>query len=282
MADTIVKRVGGKAKLAQWIRGLLPSHTIYVEPFGGSFAVGLALSQESNKSKYRKIYNDLDGHIVNFFRVLRDNPTELVDQVALTPYSREEFSNAVAYIEDPAEPWKDGDPVEWARNYLIYNRQSIFGKETGNWCISLHGENICMTWATLPPLIQKTATSLKDAYIECLDYRELLKKWDSPQACFYLDPPYEGVEKDFYHVNKKDGFDHVAMRDAVAELQGSWAISYYDGEVIRDLYKDLDCTFHTRTVKKHMQTGGSKDSAIEVLIVHESEWADDRGDDCFN
>ena len=277
MAHTIVKRVGGKTKLRKWISGLLPAHTIYVEPFGGSFAIGFALPK-TNKSKYRKVYNDLDGHVVNFFRVLRDQPEELISKIELTPYSREEFEDAVSYIDNEDKPWENDNPVEWARRYLIFNRQSMFGKETGSWCISLHGENISMTWATLPDSIRETAILFKEAYVERLDYRKVLKKWDSPEACFYLDPPYLDVEKDFYHVNKNEGFDHVAMRDAVSDIKGSWAISYYDSPEIRDLYKDLDCKFYCKTVKKHMQTADKKDSEIEILIVHYSDWSKEKSD----
>lgn len=281
MPQTIVKRVGGKVKMSKWIREHLPPHNIFVEPFGGSFAVGFAMPRP-DKHRYRLVYNDLDKHIWNFFKMLREQPEELIRRTQLTPYSRHDFDLAIEFIEDPNKGFSKGDPIEWARQYLVYNRQSIFGKETGNWCISRSGENICMTWACLPPLMDDMASHLREAYIECLDYKEVIVKWDSEEAMFYCDPPYESVEKDFYQVNKDGGFSHKELREVLSKVEGSWAVSYYDSPMIRDLYKD--CKFYDLAVKKHMQTGKKKDSAIEVLIVHHNKWSIERSDifsDCL-
>ena len=264
--------------MAPWIREKLPSHQIYVELFGGSFAVGFQMPRPDG-SNYRIVYNDLDRHIWNFFRTLRDQRDDLIRAVELTPYSREEFNRAIELIKSKNAEAREADPLEWARNYVIYNRQSIFGKETGNWCISRQGENISMTWNDLPPLLATMGEHLKTAFIECLDYREVMQKWDSKKSLMYLDPPYEDVEKDFYHVNKGEGFDHEAMRKALDGIEASWAVSYYDSERIRELYKGFK--FYPLMVKKHMQIKDKKSSAVEVLIVKENEWAAQAGDDCY-
>lgn len=270
MAETLIKRVGGKVKLRDWIKKLLPKHTLYCEPFGGSFAVGFVMLKPN--ADYRLVYNDLDSHVWNFFRVLRDHKEKFIEKVHLTPYSREEFEKAVEYIESKRDFTKE-DPVEWARNYLIYNRQSMFGKEDGTWCVSRTGENICLSWAGLPPLIASCAKYLKSVYIENLDYRECINKWDCPEALFYLDPPYKDVEKDFYHVNKTEGFSHEALAEVAKNTEGSCAISYYDSEFIRNLYKKSDgFEFYTKDVVKHMQTSEDKSTAKELLIVKRSSY----------
>lgn len=281
MPSTAIKRVGGKVKMAGWIKDNLPPHDIYVEPFGGSFAVGMQMPRPDG-SNYRIVYNDLDKHVWNFFRVLREQPEAIIKEVGLTPYSRHEFESAIKFIENEDAETREKNPLEWARNYIVYNRQSIFGKETGNWCISRQGENICMTWNDVPGLLETMSAHLKTAYIECLDYKEILTKWDSEQTLFYLDPPYENVEKDFYHVNKKNGFSHPKLREALDGVKGSWALSYYDSEHIRKLYEGFK--FYSLSVKKHMQTKGrgKKSKEIEVLIVHENNWAKEAHPDCFD
>jgi DNA adenine methylase len=272
MADTLIKRVGGKVKIREWIKGLLPVHKLYCEPFGGSFAVGFAMPKPET-TDYRLVYNDLDGHVWNFFRVLRDHRDEFLTAQVLTPYSRRELENAVVYIETKRDFLKE-NPVEWARNYLIYNRQSMFGKEDGTWCVSRTGENICMTWAKLPPLIETVAAFLRNVYLENLDYKECIRKWDCGPALFYLDPPYENVEKDFYHANKKDGFDHNGLADAAKQIQGSCAISYYDSDFIRKLYPESEgFKIYEKRVVKSMQRGDNKSKAQEILIVKKGDWA---------
>lgn len=98
---------GGKWRLADWIISHLPQHHCYVEPFGGPMSVLLR-----KPASAIEVYNDLDSHVVGFFRVLQ-NPMlaeQLRRSLENTPYSRAEFVLA----------WRDcADPVEAARRMVI-------------------------------------------------------------------------------------------------------------------------------------------------------------------
>jgi DNA adenine methylase len=54
---------------------------------------------------HSEVYNDLDGSVVNLFRVLRDPELgpKLVTAVELTPFAREEFAKAYEPTDDPLE-----------------------------------------------------------------------------------------------------------------------------------------------------------------------------------
>jgi hypothetical protein len=80
---------GGKYSHLDWLLPLLPKCHHFCEPFGGSAAVIL-----NRPPSPVETYNDLDGEVVNFFRVLRENKGALVEAIGLTPFSREEFSIA--------------------------------------------------------------------------------------------------------------------------------------------------------------------------------------------
>ena len=61
---------------------------------------------------YAEVYNDLDGDIVNLFRVLQDKDSRsgLVERLVFTPYSREEFELS----------WESSaEPIERARRTII-------------------------------------------------------------------------------------------------------------------------------------------------------------------
>ena len=80
---------GGKYSHIDWLLPLLPDCHHFCEPFGGSAAVLL------NRYPARiETYNDIDGEVVNFFKVLRDQKNKLVKAIGLTPFSREEFAIA--------------------------------------------------------------------------------------------------------------------------------------------------------------------------------------------
>src|SRR5438067_1733599 len=80
---------GGKFSHLAWLLPLLPSCHHYCEPFAGSGAV--LLNREPSPVE---TYNDLDGEVCNFFRVLRNRKNALVEAIGLTPFSREEFAKA--------------------------------------------------------------------------------------------------------------------------------------------------------------------------------------------
>lgn len=91
---------GAKFRLAEWVMQFFPAHTCYVEPFGG--AAGVLLQKPR---AYAEAYNDLDGNVVNFFRVLRDpiQRQQLVDACVLTSYARDEFELSWEPTEEPIE-----------------------------------------------------------------------------------------------------------------------------------------------------------------------------------
>ncbi len=91
---------GAKFRLAPWVLKHFPPHGTYVEPFDG--AAGVLLQKPRS---YAEVYNDLDGEMVNFFRVLRNTGQRaaLVEALALTPYHRDEFDLAWEPTEDPIE-----------------------------------------------------------------------------------------------------------------------------------------------------------------------------------
>jgi DNA adenine methylase len=102
---------GGKFSHLDWLLPLLPHCHHYCEPFAGSGAVLLNRFPSPVET-----YNDLDGEVCNFFRILRDQKSELVEAIGLTPFSREEF--AVACVLDP-----DVSALERARRFYIRARQ---------------------------------------------------------------------------------------------------------------------------------------------------------------
>ena len=110
---------GGKWRLAPWIIAHFPPHRVYVEPFGGAASVLLRKPRS-----YAEVYNELSGDVVNLFRVLRDAAlsARLLEQIALTPYARDEFEST---YEDRA------DPVDRARALIVRSMMS-FGSNGHN------------------------------------------------------------------------------------------------------------------------------------------------------
>src|SRR5205085_9068028 len=107
---------GGKFTHLDWLLPLLPDAHHYCETFAGSAAI--LLNREPSPVE---TYNDIDGELVNFFRVLRDNREKLIEAISLTPFAREEFYKAVnpsgAKVSD----------IERARLFFVRARQARTG-----------------------------------------------------------------------------------------------------------------------------------------------------------
>jgi len=108
---------GGKVGLASRIVDLMPPHRVYIEPFAGSLAVLFA-----KQPCVHEIVNDLDGAIVNFWRVLRDQPEQLERACALSPYSRAEWEACGVGLDDETL-----DRVERARRFWVRVNQCVEG-----------------------------------------------------------------------------------------------------------------------------------------------------------
>ncbi len=77
---------GSKWSMADWIISHMSEHTTYLETHFGSGAVLF-----KKPASVIETVNDLDGNVVNLFRVIRECPEELTRFIYWTPYSREEY-----------------------------------------------------------------------------------------------------------------------------------------------------------------------------------------------
>jgi DNA adenine methylase len=96
---------GGKHYLTPRILQLMPPHLHYVEPIFGSGKVLLARNPEEpglwtgTDGSHRgvsEVTNDLDGRLMNFWKVLRDEDTfpRFLRQVEAIPFSRPTWEEA--------------------------------------------------------------------------------------------------------------------------------------------------------------------------------------------
>jgi DNA adenine methylase len=226
---------GGKFSHLDWLLPLLPRSHHYCEPFAGSAAVLLNRSPSAIET-----YNDLDGEIVNFFRVLRDNGDELTRAIGLTPFSREEFS--VACKLDP-----NASPLERARRFYIRARQVRTGlaqtASIGRWAncktTSRSGmSGVISRWMGGVELLPQIVERLLRVQIENRPAIDVIRLYDSPETLFYCDPPYvhstRGDAKAYKHEMTDD--QHRDLADVLNRVRGRVAFSNYDCKLLGELY----------------------------------------------
>lgn len=221
----ILKYPGAKNRIADWIISYIPKHTVYVELFAGSLAVLL-----NKERSHIETVNDIDGDIVNFFRVLRDYPDELKLAIELTPFARDEYKNAFQETEKPLEKARRFCVRCWQGfgNSQLYQNGFKSGQQT-------RSPNPARTWAELPEVMMQAAERLKGVQIENLPAEELIKRYNTKDVFFYVDPPYvPGVRKGYLYKYEMDREAHESFLRTVAGHPGRFMISGYEN----DLYND--------------------------------------------
>ena len=216
MTKSVFPYPGGKSYLAPWIIEHFPEHKCYVEVFGGSGAV-LVNKDES----HTEVYNDIDGDLVHFFTVLRDQEEELVEWLDLTPYAREQHEEWAKEFYNGERP---EDPIERAGKFF-YLRYSQYASKyrTKSGFASAHQRNKARKLRNATEKLHDFADRFKDVQIENLDYQDLFERYDSDHTFFYADPPYLDEGDDLYRHGE---FDHSRFIDVLEETEGKWAVSY--------------------------------------------------------
>jgi len=222
--------IGGKRAIAKPIIALFPDHTTYVEAFAG----GAQVFFHKQPSKV-EILNDLDGEIVNFYRVCQQHYEELLRYFRFVIRSREWY--ALLKATDP----KTLTDIQRAARYM-YLLKNCYAGLVCNLDYSVNvSQPPSFNLERLPETLEAAHKRLARVQIESLPYEEILKRCDRPATFFYLDPPYYG-RKLYRHNLEPEDFAHMAER--LKELKGKFLLSLndvpevralFDGFVIRDI-----------------------------------------------
>lgn len=220
---------GGKQRLASKICALLPPHTVYVEPFCGSGAVYFkkGLPQITNSAHYREVLNDLNGLIVNFFRVMQDHEkmAELIHRLEWTVYSQEEHSKAKLLCKEPVE---NSVLMAWA--WFCNISWSFGGKENDGFGYRTINQESAATHYNSVQRLREYRDRLKCTTVMCMPAIKVIEKFDTPQTCFYVDPPYPDTRQDPYKGFAQDDF--IALIDALKNCHGAVLLSCYDNPAV--------------------------------------------------
>ena len=219
----------------------------------------MLLGKEPSKFE---VYNDIEGELVNFFRVVKNRPAELLLELDLLPLnSREEFTSWLHFHDGGNEPTihladqleiidrttptslmgeaeklktslrkrSDYRDVRQAAAYLMRVRNSY----------SSSGRSFaCQPFSvrTLFTQILEMSRRLENVIIEQQSFEVLIPHYDREDSFFYGDPPYYDSE---YVYDAEFGWDHhVLLRDTLAKCKGKWLVSQVDCKEIRYLFRD--------------------------------------------
>lgn len=235
---------GGKFSHLEFILPRLPVTNQYVEPFGGSAAVLL-----SREPAPVETYNDIDGDVANFFRVLRDEPDELIRRLERTPYSREEYLEAIEAAGDDSLPDLERARLFYVRAAQVYSGLAQYATP-GRWSFSRTSSvrersNAVAGWQVDVAELDDVADRLRRVQIEHDDALEVIDRYDHEGTTFYCDPPYPlqargtagcGTADPVAYSNEMSAEDHRELAEVLADVEGKVAVSSYRNELYDDVF----------------------------------------------
>lgn len=229
MIKPVLRYPGAKWKLSEWICSNLPPHDVYLEPFLGSGAVFFGKEPVRTET-----INDIDGNVVNLFRVIREQTRELCDAVALTPWARDEC--VLSHNLDNAAV---DDDLERARLFLVRCWQTFGSQVRGvsGWRNRTTGKSPKEPdiWKRLPERIVTAAERLLDAQIENMDAIKLIERYNAHNCLIYADPPYVPDTRGKYiYTYECDDAYHIRLLDVLEKHRGSVVISGYDSPLYNE------------------------------------------------
>jgi len=232
---------GGKFSHLDWLLPLLPYTHHYCEPFGGSAAVLLNRDPAPVET-----YNDIDGEVVHFFKILRDHKDELIEAIGTTPFSREEFRLAIDH------PNGDISDLERARRFYVRARQVRTGlaqtASNGRWANCIRTSRAGMSgavsrWLGAADGLPEIAERLLRVQIENDEAIAVIRRYDNPETLFYCDPPYphetRGDSK-AYAFEMTDE-QHEELSSVLRTVKGKVALSTYRNKFTDKLYNGWIC-----------------------------------------
>tara|TARA_R110000744_G_C19357750_1_gene561057 strand:+ start:1557 stop:2357 length:801 start_codon:yes stop_codon:yes gene_type:complete len=257
----VMRYHGGKFRLAKWITSFFGEHYFYTEAYGGAASVLM-----HKEPAYSEVYNDMDGDVVNLFRVLKDPASNerLRELCAFTPYSRDEFKNAFDATEE--------DPVIRALNMVVRATMG-FGTAAGvggNSGFRSDSKRKYATashlWARYPDNLASVGERLAGVMIENKPATEVILKHDCEFTLHYVDPPYvhnTRVAGNRSYRHEMSDNDHEELIAVLSSVKGRVLLSGYDC----DLYRDCLAGWRVETKPSRISAGRGTKVKNEMLWI---------------
>jgi DNA adenine methylase len=252
--------MGGKRNLAKRICAIIDAdtaHRTYAEPFVGMGGIFLRWTSRPRA----EVINDFGRDVANLFRILQRHYPQFLEVLRFQLTTRAEFYRLVDTNPDTLTD------LERAARFLYLQRTAFGGKVSGrNFGVSPDRFGR-FNLSTLEPMLEDLHSRLSGVVIECLDFAEFIRRYDTPATLFYLDPPYWGCEGDYgKQLFSRERFEDLAT--ALRALKGRFILSLNDVQGVRETFAGFE--FQEVKTTYTIAGKGAQPERAEVLI---SNWA---------
>lgn len=203
-----------------------------------------------------EVVNDWSKDVATFYRVLQRHYAAFLDMLRFQITSRAEFERLVGVDPDRLTD------MERAARFLYLQRTAFGGKVSSRHFGMSHHRSGRFDIGRLNVILEELHDRLGGVIIERLPWRDFLRRYDTPETLFYLDPPYWGSESD-YGSELFGRAELEAMPDVLAGLSGRWLLSINDVPATRALFGESEVLEVETT---YALPGGHGQRARELIV----------------
>ena len=243
--------LGGKSKLAKLIVERLPPHNCYVEPFAGAAWVLFRKAESPSE-----IINDINRDVVNLYRVVQHHLDEFIRFFRWALVSREEFERL---HNVPADTQTD---IQRAARFYYLQQCGFNGRVDGRTFGCSPTRHPKLNLLRIEEQLSAAHLRLARVYVEHLPYAEAIRRFDRPDTCFYVDPPYWGCEGDY----GKGCFcraDFAALAEQLQGIKGKCVVSLNDTPGVRETFAG----FNFEPVRTTYTCAASNNTPASELLI---------------
>ncbi|MEQ9132634.1 MAG: DNA adenine methylase [Salinisphaeraceae bacterium] len=256
MAKPIIPWIGGKRRLAPEILPLFDNqHTCYVEAFAGAAALFFL-----KRSSDVEVINDVNGELVNLYRVVKNHLEEFLRQFKWALSSRQIYQ-----WMQLTEPVTLTD-IQRAARFLYLQKLSFGARVDGQSYGTATTSGPRLNIIRLEEDLSEAWLRLQHAHIEHLPWRTCVERYDRPHTLTYCDPPYwetEGYGVPF------EWPEYEALASFARSAQGTVIISVNDHPDMRAVFDGLEMRSVPIT---YTVGGGDQQAERHELII--GNWRD--------
>lgn len=219
--------IGGKRNLAKRLCAILDqiNCSTYAEPFVGMGGVFLRRTSRPRA----EVINDAGRDVATLFRILQRHYPQFLEVLKFQLTTRVEFNRLVDTNPDTLTD------LERAARFLYLQRTAFGGKVSGRNFGVQTGRPARFNLTAVEPMLEDLHGRLAGVTIECLDFGEFIRRYDTSGTLFYLDPPYWGSEGD-YGKNLFARQDFQRLADILTGIKGGFVLSINDVPEIREIF----------------------------------------------
>lgn len=268
--NSIIPYPGGKSQVRHKLLSLVPSHSCWVEAFCGACWITFAKNPGMSDLE---VVNDKDQGLINFWMTIREETEEFIAQSEFAVRSRAQFDRYKENQGRPRGPMPDVEAA-WEYWYLI---QNSFTGSVGypRWKYAAQHKPVTrrshhLDLIQMEPRIMEVYRRLQKVDIECLDFRDCIKRYDRPSTLFMLDPPYwspkSGPQDYAVRFSQQD---HEDLAEILCSIQGKFLLTYDDSLTVRNAYDWAYIKPHNfRYSVPHAGSAGESTIGQELIITN--------------